>query len=105
VLTAYRSVAAHHRTVRALDDNGEFLCSAPDADCAVNHVTRAEAAASHRLDAALESAIVDARQRMSSDAHDARAGFDSLAFAIPILVVITAALVLIGFGQRVKEYR
>jgi hypothetical protein len=111
IVFAYRSVQNQHVRVHTLNDNGEYLCDKPRddgvvvEDCVLSVATGAEAAAVRRFDSALSAGIAHARSRLDTEAADARTGFTLLSIAIPTLLVIAAALLLIGVDQRVKEFR
>ena len=57
------------------------------------------------LDAGLTRQITQARQRLDAAAGHARGGFDALAIAIPLLIVLAGVLVLIGLERRIAEYQ
>jgi hypothetical protein len=98
IVSTYGRLRHEHADVRGLDSDGEY-------NAAVDVATRREARAAGRLDDELNAAIVHARGKLDTNAADARAGFAMLALAIPTLLVVAAALVLIGLSQRIKEFR
>ena len=89
---------AEHEQVRALDTQGQY-------DAAVARSIDKEAAAARALDDSLGSEIARAQQQLDSAAADARGGFDALDIAIPLMLVLAGALVLVGLQRRITEYR
>jgi hypothetical protein len=87
-----------HDLVRDLDADADY-------ESAVQRLLTTEAAASRALQTGLTRQITQARQRLDTAAGHARGGFDALAIAIPLLIVLAGVLVLIGVERRIAEYQ
>ena len=72
---------------------------------AVNAYLRQEVPQAERLNATLDAQTRAAQERFASHADDATHGVKLLRFAIPLLAVVIAALVLQGLAPRIREYR
>jgi hypothetical protein len=94
----FATFRAEHDEVLSLDDQARY-------DEAVTRLLSTEAAASGALDDGLTRQITQARQRLDGAAGHARGGFDALAIAIPLLIVLAGVLVLIGLERRIAEYQ
>jgi hypothetical protein len=58
-----------------------------------------------RLNASLAAQIVAAQRRFDNDAASATGALSGLAFAIPIVALLVAALAVVGIRPRLQEYR
>lgn len=92
--TAYRAKA---RQVMQLEDGGQLtraILLAPQAS-----------AISEQLSRDLAQQTDAAQGRFTRAAADATSALSGLAFAIPLITVLAAALALVGLRQRINEYR
>ena len=92
--TAYRAKA---RQVMQLEDGGQLtraILLAPQASAISEQLSRDVA---QQTDAA--------QGRFTRAAADATSALSGLAFAIPLITVLAAALALVGLRQRINEYR
>ena len=96
--TRFQDVMAEHVEVRKADEQSDYAG-------AVRRATSTEAAAFTAFDKALQSEIADAQGRLESEVADARRGYRVLTVAVPFLLLLAAALVLVGFQRRIVEYR
>jgi hypothetical protein len=67
--------------------------------------TPAATATAEKLDQTVAGQLAAAQDRFERAAADATSSLSGLAFAIPLLTVLAAALALIGVAQRIGEYR
>jgi hypothetical protein len=94
----FRTVMGQHTAVRTADDDSRYID-------AVHQATTTEAEAFTALDRSLRSEIAAAQRRLEAQVADAQRGFDVLTLAVPLLLLLAAALVLVGFQRRIAEYR
>ena len=87
-----------HDAVWNLDEEGNY-------DGAVKRLIGQEADAARAFDAGLTREIARSWARLDAAAGQARSGFDGLAVAIPLLIVIAGLLVLVGLKRRIGEYQ
>jgi hypothetical protein len=94
-------VAAHgpgDDTVRAMDEAGDYQAAV--ASSTIEQTKRVT-----ELDDSFSAAIGDAKQSMDDDLDRAASGFGLLALGIPLLLAVAMALVLVGLGRRIREFR
>ena len=89
---------AMHEQIRKADDDGDYTI-------AVNRATIDEAKLVGQLDTDIQREISRSRARLDANAADARSGFGTLEVAIPLLLLLAGALVIIGLQRRIVEYR
>jgi hypothetical protein len=99
----FSELLASHDAVRAADNGGDYNGAIKLAVGRQADVGR-EAPSVQNLDADLRRVIANAQQRLDARAADARAGFDLLAVAIPLLAILAGAFVIAGLQRRIAEY-
>jgi hypothetical protein len=105
---AAREIAVDFAAYRAQANN--ILGLAQDGQAATANSEAVAAAAdpnspSDRLSAALTARTNAAQQRFATSASDATSSLTGLAVGIPLLIVLSALLAVLGLRQRLGEYR
>jgi hypothetical protein len=90
-----------HRRVRGLDDRGLYTRAVA---LATGRDAGREASLFGQFDAAIQRDLARAERVLYSEAADARSGFGALAFAIPVLLLLSGGLVFGGLQRRIAEY-
>jgi hypothetical protein len=93
-----RSYVAQYAATRELDDAGEYAT-------AVTAALGPQSDSAEQLDAAIDSAIIDAQRRFDAAAQEAASGFALLTVAFVIGLVLAVGLVLRGLQPRIQEYQ
>jgi hypothetical protein len=96
---AYRSV---HNTIRQLDTSGQL---GEAVSLASGSGSSDLPTVSYHLDRELATAIASSEHTFNTEMAGAYGGLGALIFAVSILSLIAAALIVLGFRPRLQEYR
>jgi hypothetical protein len=97
----WRAIRAEHARVAQLESAGRFPAAVRLAVGTGSH----ESALGDRMNRRFGSLIGAAQRRFEDAADDARSSIRGLVVGIPVLIVLAAALAVVGLQIRINEYR